>query len=500
MSRSSEKRVGRFIRAAALAVGVGWACLSPPAVLADLLGSLTVNVTSPADGATVTGTTTVTASVTVVGALVVGGVQFKLDGANLGAEDTQAPYSVSWNTTTATNGKHTLTAVGRSLLGLRVTSAPVTVTVANDVMPPVVNITAPTTNSTVAGTITVSADASDNVGVKGVQFKLDGANLGAEDTTAPYSIAWDTTGAADATHTLTAVARDAAGNIGTSVPVSVKVANAAPTPPATTVKRFEETDPSVSFDSNWVRGDNTFAWSGGTAAFTRGPNAQATFNFNGTRVSWIGWREMRGGIARVFLDGALVATVDLFSATAAIQEPVFTSADLAAGDHTLVVEATGTKNALATDTIVVADAFDVTSSSNPPPPPPPSGTVTRFEEFSPSITYTTGWNLEATMPWSGGMAKYTASIGSQATFNFTGTGVSWIGYRGHFGGFAKVVLDGVAVAEIDTYLPADQVSTVVYSTTGLAAGQHTLTVELLEKKNPAASSTEIAVDAFDVRN
>ena len=35
-------------------------------------------------------------------------------------------------------------------------------------------------------TVTVSATAADNVGVAGVQFKLDGANLGAEDTTSPY--------------------------------------------------------------------------------------------------------------------------------------------------------------------------------------------------------------------------------------------------------------------------------------------------------------------------
>ncbi len=48
----------------------------------------------------------------------------------------------------------------------------------------------------------------------GVQFRLDGAALGAEDTTAPYSVPWDTHDGPDGTHTLTAVARDAAGNIG----------------------------------------------------------------------------------------------------------------------------------------------------------------------------------------------------------------------------------------------------------------------------------------------
>src|SRR5258708_18493752 len=54
-----------------------------------------------------------------------------------------------------------------------------------DTTPPTVSITSPSSGATVSGTITVTANASDNVGVAGVQFKLDGANLGAEDTTAP---------------------------------------------------------------------------------------------------------------------------------------------------------------------------------------------------------------------------------------------------------------------------------------------------------------------------
>src|SRR5437867_8736763 len=80
----------------------------------------------------------------------------------------------------------------------------------------------------VAGTITVSASATDNVGVVGVQFKLDGVNLGAEDTTNSYSIPWNSTLAANGTHTFTAVARDAAGNLTTSAAVTVTVDNAPP--------------------------------------------------------------------------------------------------------------------------------------------------------------------------------------------------------------------------------------------------------------------------------
>jgi hypothetical protein len=94
-----------------------------------------------------------------------------------------------------------------------------------DSQPPTVSLTAPTNGATVSGTTTVSASASDNVGVVGVQFKLDGTNLQAEDTTSPYSISWDTTSASNGSHTLTATARDAAGNTTTSSSITVTVSN-----------------------------------------------------------------------------------------------------------------------------------------------------------------------------------------------------------------------------------------------------------------------------------
>ncbi len=93
-----------------------------------------------------------------------------------------------------------------------------------DIIAPTVAMTAPANGATVSGAaVTVSATASDNVGVVGVQFKLDGANLGAEDTSSPYSISWDSTTASNGSHAITATARDAAGNTATSTGVSVTV-------------------------------------------------------------------------------------------------------------------------------------------------------------------------------------------------------------------------------------------------------------------------------------
>src|SRR5439155_20520526 len=103
-----------------------------------------------------------------------------------------------------------------------------------DTTPPTVSVTAPAGGATVSGSsVTVSASASDNVSVAGVQFQLDGASLGAEDTASPYSVTWNTTTAANGTHQLTALARDSSGNTATSASVSVTVNNDTTPPTAT---------------------------------------------------------------------------------------------------------------------------------------------------------------------------------------------------------------------------------------------------------------------------
>ncbi len=180
-----------------------------------------VSITAPASGAIVAGIITVSAGAT--DAAGVAGVQFKLDGANLGGEVIAAPYLTLWNTTFSASGTHALGAVARDGAGNIGTAAPVSVTVDN--VPPSVSITAPVSGAMVAGIITVSAAAADDVSVVGVQFKLDGANLGAEVTTAPYAVSWNTASVPNAVHTLTAVARDAAGNTSTSSAVTVRVRN-----------------------------------------------------------------------------------------------------------------------------------------------------------------------------------------------------------------------------------------------------------------------------------
>lgn len=344
----------------------------------------TVFLTAPSDGATVSGSAT-TVSATASDETGLAGVQFKLNGANLGAEDTTLPYSISWNTTGETNNSYNLTATARDTSGNTATSINIAVTVTNIPLPedaiigtaswqnqsfsahtdsfttefnvvpdgsnmdgvtglssgdaaayddlaiivrfnqegqidvrngeeytadtsfdytadtdyhfrvpvdlithtysvyvqtdggpetliannyafrtsqnaitqidnlattsgigshmvygltvadtvqstdqiaPAVSIVSPSSGTTVSGSsVPVTATASDNVSVAGVLFKLDGSNIGTEDTAQPYSISWNTTSASNGQHSLTAVARDASGNTATSTETTITVEN-----------------------------------------------------------------------------------------------------------------------------------------------------------------------------------------------------------------------------------------------------------------------------------
>ncbi len=106
----------------------------------------------------------------------------------------------------------------------------ITFDIAADVTVPTVSMTAPTTGSTVSGSsVVLSANASDNDAIAGVQFKLDTVTLiGAEDLSAPYATTWDSTGVSDGAYQLTAVARDNSNNQATSSVIEVTVDNTSP--------------------------------------------------------------------------------------------------------------------------------------------------------------------------------------------------------------------------------------------------------------------------------
>lgn len=160
----------------------------------------------------------------------VASVQLLVNGQPLGREDESSPFQIPWNTANFANGTYAVSARIRDFAGNSRTTAPVNVQVSNapDTTAPSLTLQYLEPNDLVAGSVLLSALASDNLGVVGVQFQIDGQNLGAEDTVAPYRAVWDTTSFAEGTHQVSAIARDAAGNL-TVRSVSVVVDSVTPT-------------------------------------------------------------------------------------------------------------------------------------------------------------------------------------------------------------------------------------------------------------------------------
>jgi acid phosphatase len=180
----------------------------------------TISISSPASGASVSGTISVTTNVSANTT----SVQFMVDGNNSGAAVANAPFSLSLNTATLSDGTHSLTAVASNAAAQTATSAAVSITTKNTATaPPTVSITSPASGASVSGTISVTTTVSANT--TSVQFMVDGNTVGAPVTSAPFSFSLNTTTLSNGSHVLTAVARNAAGQTTTSSPVVSNVNN-----------------------------------------------------------------------------------------------------------------------------------------------------------------------------------------------------------------------------------------------------------------------------------
>src|SRR5216684_799029 len=315
LAATAKDTAGNSATSAAITVTVSNTPPPPP----------TVSITSPTNGATVSGTISVVASAS--SSVGIASVQFLVDGANFGAPATTSPYTVSLNTTTLSNGNHTLAATAKDTAGNSATSAAITVTVSNTPPPPpTVSITSPTNGATVSGTISVVASASSSVGIASVQFLVDGANFGAPATTSPYTVSLNTTTLSNGNHTLAATAKDTAGNSATSAAITVTVSNTPPPPPTVSI-----TSP------------------------TNGATVSGTISVVASASSSV-------GIASVqfLVDGANFGA----PATASPYTVSLNTTTLSNGNHTLAARAKDTAGNSATSA-----AITVTVSNTPPPPP-----------------------------------------------------------------------------------------------------------------------------------
>ena len=197
-------------------------------------GSMSIEV--PASGG-VQGTVVLSAAMHPPRSRTVKSVQYLLDGEPLGALVTSVPFSYNWTVGDTVPGEHLLSAMATDSAGGVMTAPVRSVSVRDKVATtpnatadsaPTVGIINPAPGQTLSGTVPVAADALDDVGIRSVQFEVDGRALDAPAKIAPYAVSWNTGSLADGPHTLTAVATNDGGTVVTSPAVPVTVQNPAP--------------------------------------------------------------------------------------------------------------------------------------------------------------------------------------------------------------------------------------------------------------------------------
>ena len=260
------------------------------------------------------------------------------------------------------------------------------------------------------------------------------------------------------------------------------------------ITRIEQNDPSIIYSGNWYANGGS-ANSGGTSTLTNPKDAQAAITFTGTGITWIGVSDPWSGIAWVYLDGTL-NTVDTYTMVTRYQHALFSVRGLAPGSHTLSIGVPHIRGGSTSGSWVWIDAFDIENGSGVRGGI--AATAGRIEQNNPALLYTGIWYSNTNKEHSSGNAVLAVDASSRASINFSGTGITWNAYRDEWSGIAKVYLDGVLGAPVDTYLSPSQAQSPAYSINGLPSGSHSLTIEASGTHNARSGGSWIWIDAFDV--
>jgi hypothetical protein len=256
---------------------------------------------------------------------------------------------------------------------------------------------------------------------------------------------------------------------------------------------IEQDDPAITYSGNWWTNDGSQN-SGGHAKLTNTRGSRASISFNGTGINWIGVADAYAGLATVYLDGAKTI-VNSYNPVSKYQAVLYSASNLAPGLHTLSIEITH-ERAVGTDgSWVWVDGFDIQGTAVQGQVTANTGTI---QENNPAMSYTGAWYANLNPGLSGGSAALSTDAGSRATLTFTGTGVSWITEHDPWSGIGRVYIDGTPVATVDNYASSTQLGVVGYSTSGMPAGTHTITIESTGTRNGSAQAAWVWIDAFNV--
>ncbi len=228
-----------------------------------------------------------------------------------------------------------------------------------------------------------------------------------------------------------------------------------------------------------------------------------TLRFSGTKVALYGHKVADSPFVRITLDGKDMGTVDLYSPTRVEKVLLYESDTLLDGDHVITLEVLADKNPAAGGTHEVSIDYAVITTKK-------EAAAMKNVTVNDSETGNGMFKFDFKGPWvheggypnrfEGGDEHWitSAQFGTNypsVTFRFVGTRVALYGHKVSEGGMATVTIDGKDAGVIDFYHPSRVEKTLLFESGPLPDGEHTLTVQLIPDKNPAAGNThEAAID------
>src|SRR5688572_7368214 len=265
---------------------------------------------------------------------------------------------------------------------------------------------------------------------------------------------------------------------------------------AQTVTRFEQNDPRITYTGTWYPNTNSLE-SGGSATLANLKGSQAIVLFNGTGITWIGASDFYSGICYLTLDGVPIS-VDTSNPTGATlyQHRIFTIRGLTPGLHRLTIEVIHSHVASTNASWIWVDAFDIENGSLVGGPMAAGTGMVQQTDIA--VNYSGHWFQNAGGQYSGGSVNLAVDAGARVDVTFNGTGITWMGYRDEWSGFAQVFVDGAIQSTVDTYLTPSKTQTPTYGVTGLAPGTHVLSIVATGTHNQASGGSWVWVDGFEV--
>jgi hypothetical protein len=176
-----------------------------------------------------------------------------------------------------------------------------------------------------------NTDPSSGVAGYDIQESVNGGAFATiAHTTGPGTTLDRTLSNTSKTYRYRVATRDNSGNLSTFV--------AGPTFKAIS---YNEVSSVISYSGTWYLAE-AISYIGHHAKYATAAGASATATISGNRVGWLGRKGPTSGTAKVYVDGVLKATINMYAATTQIRQLLFTYSWTTIGTHKLKIVVSGT--------------------------------------------------------------------------------------------------------------------------------------------------------------